>query len=199
MNAACEAKQYQAIDGSKETLAKANQLNKSCGYPLVVLTGKGKYEEDFHRTMGEVEVKEAVAEMASAPKMNAQTPTGIGLEPLIPAKPEKRSPLSMNRYYRQNREAILADLDKLGQRATMQKWGMKRRALNALQITQEIQPRSSATRKDVPEAPRPRDPNNEKPIFTGIVKIALPPWNEAWADGVKEQWLRTYGELQSGR
>jgi hypothetical protein len=166
----CSTHQYQPH--SRDKLEEANRLNALHGYPLIVIAKRDKREGlDFDKL--------EKSRRGGLQNKKEENMDNIGT---IPPKPVKRSPLAFNRYYRENRDAIMADIEKLGKDGTKKKWGIRERAYQTLT--------GNATKP--PKVAKESKPATKPPIVEKGGKPALPTWNESWSNEVRLEWLKCW-------
>ncbi len=128
--------------------------------------------------------------------------------PPIPPRPESR--YEMNKYYEENKAAILQYVEKLGEKEACLRWGISQatwlcRRIGsrgpdglavrwglATKVSEKPPPvkKVTGTRADtitIPGIQEIPSPNKGLPIF--------PPWNDNWSDEVKITWLQVYRDL----
>jgi hypothetical protein len=71
----CDTKQYQPIDGLRETLAQANKLNQNRGYPIIQIPERVNHREPLVSVQKEVPLAEKVTPVVKSPVKTVQVVT----------------------------------------------------------------------------------------------------------------------------
>jgi hypothetical protein len=133
----------------------------------------------------------------------------------VPPKPQTKigNTRALKQYYETNREAIIADFNKLGEKAMLARWKISECGWTNMAVRWGL---VKSETKSVIETDKPRV-KTEKPISPPGVKVQdnpfilsgrfclhetctaelppLPPFNDSWFNETKVKWLEVYGEL----
>lgn len=133
--------------------------------------------------------------------------------PPVPPKPETTNYRKIHAYYLQNRQAILRDLSELGQKKTLERWGIK--SSSTMHFIRhgwkgrksKERPVSKAERsQSIPESPKsPSDTKvskGDRYIYLGTFTVvaadglpSFPEFDSSWPEMVQLRWLDVYRDL----
>lgn len=134
--------------------------------------------------------------------------------PPVPPKPETTSHRAIHGYYVENRDAILRDLAELGQKKTMERWGIK--SGSSMHLIRHGWKGQKPKEKSVSKGEKtrslqesPKTPSNTKVtkgdryIYLGTFTVvaadglpSLPEFDNSWPMLTQIEWLQTYRELK---
>jgi hypothetical protein len=125
--------------------------------------------------------------------------TSISKNPLPPARIEKigKDLYERHRYYEKNKEAIIADLLKIGRKATMEKWGIGKGSSLFVLEKRWLTPEQKALLNRASPFPRGGRSKSTTPksITSKVDRTGLPPlppFSNDWPQEMQETWLRIY-------
>lgn len=139
--------------------------------------------------LNQLEAQKPIPTISSPPEVKPE-----GELPPVPPRPEGN--IKVNKYYKANQKAILAEVARQGELATRKRWGIISSTWTQLKRRWGLPVESRKPgKRQVPLKPASNGAKQPEAATSRLVFPTFPAWSESWPPELQLRWMDLYEKL----